>query len=54
MEAAKRDGVLVSAGRMYFPAEPPGPHLRVTHIAAANVAELAEGVRRLAGALPPA
>ncbi|MDA0644326.1 MULTISPECIES: PLP-dependent aminotransferase family protein [Nonomuraea] len=54
VEAAKRDGVLVSAGRMYFPAEPPGPHLRVTHIAAANVAELAEGVRRLAGALPPA
>lgn len=47
-EAAERNGVLVSAGRIYFPAEPPGPYLRVTHIAAADVAELAEGVRRLA------
>ncbi|MFG1943498.1 PLP-dependent aminotransferase family protein [Nonomuraea sp. NPDC048826] len=52
VEAAKRNGVLVSAGRMYFPAEPPGPHIRVTHIAATGVAELAEGVRRLAEALP--
>ena len=51
VEAAERNGVLVSAGRMYYPAEPPGPHIRVTHIAAGSVAELAEGVRRLAETL---
>ena len=51
VEAAKRDGVLVSPGRIHYPSEPPGPRLRVTHIAAANLAELAEGVRRLAQAL---
>ncbi|MFI7451169.1 PLP-dependent aminotransferase family protein [Nonomuraea sp. NPDC049714] len=51
VEAAKRNGVLVSPGRIYYPSEPPGPRIRVTHIAAANLAELAEGVRRLAQAL---
>ena len=49
VEAARRHGVLVSPGRIYYPAEPPGPHIRVTHIAAAHVAELAEGVRRCRG-----
>ena len=47
----QRNGVLVSPGRIYYPSEPPGPRIRVTHIAAANLAELAEGVRRLAQAL---
>jgi len=51
VEAAKRNGVLVSPGRIYYPSEPPGPHLRVTHIAATHLPELAEGVRRLARAL---
>jgi DNA-binding transcriptional MocR family regulator len=48
-EAALRAGVLVSAGRPFFPAEPPGPYLRIGYGAAATEAELAEGVRRLAG-----
>jgi DNA-binding transcriptional MocR family regulator len=43
--------VLVSPGRLYYPSEPPGPRIRVTHMAAAHVAELREGVRRLAEAL---
>ncbi|MEW9547854.1 PLP-dependent aminotransferase family protein [Nonomuraea sp. NPDC050783] len=47
VEAARRNGVLVSPGRMYYPSEPPGPRLRLTHIAAAHLAELTEGVRRL-------
>ncbi|XVQ13336.1 PLP-dependent aminotransferase family protein [Spirillospora sp. CA-255316] len=48
-DAALRAGVLVSAGRPFFPAEPPGPYLRIGYGAAATEAELAEGVRRLAG-----
>ncbi|MGV9537566.1 aminotransferase class I/II-fold pyridoxal phosphate-dependent enzyme [Streptosporangium sandarakinum] len=51
VEAARRAGVTVSPGRIYHPAEPPGPRIRVTHSAAAHVAELTEGVRRLAAAL---
>ncbi|GAA3701792.1 PLP-dependent aminotransferase family protein [Nonomuraea antimicrobica] len=51
VEAARRNGVLVSPGRMYYPSEPPGPRIRVTHMAAAHLAELGEGVRRLAEAL---
>ncbi|MFC7644226.1 PLP-dependent aminotransferase family protein [Streptosporangium lutulentum] len=51
VEAAWRAGALVSPGRIYHPAEPPGPWIRVTHSAAVHVAELAEGVRRLATAL---
>ena len=51
VEDARQNGVLVSPGRFYHPSEPPGPHLRVTHIAATHVAELTEGVRRLAAAL---
>jgi DNA-binding transcriptional MocR family regulator len=51
VEAAKRNGVLVSPGRIYYPSEPPGPRIRVTHSAATQRAELAEGVRRLARAL---
>ncbi|RBQ14457.1 PLP-dependent aminotransferase family protein [Spongiactinospora rosea] len=51
VDAARREGVLVSPGRIFYPAEPPGPRVRVTHIAAAHTAELDEGVRRLATAL---
>ncbi|WP_207943416.1 PLP-dependent aminotransferase family protein [Actinomadura sp. KC345] len=50
-EAALRAGVLVSAGRPFFPAEAAAPHLRVSYGAAASEQELAEGVRRLAGVL---
>ncbi|MFC5180991.1 aminotransferase-like domain-containing protein [Actinomadura harenae] len=48
---ALRAGVLVSAGRPFFPAEPPAPFLRVSYGSAASEAELAEGVRRLATVL---
>ncbi|PZG03590.1 PLP-dependent aminotransferase family protein [Nonomuraea aridisoli] len=54
VEAARRKGALVSPGRLYFPSEPPGPHLRLTHMAAAHLAELHEGVRRLAEAVTEA
>ncbi|MEU7892952.1 PLP-dependent aminotransferase family protein [Nonomuraea sp. NPDC049152] len=50
VEEARRNGVQVSPGRIYYPAEPPGPRLRLTHGAAVHVAELTEGVRRLADA----
>jgi DNA-binding transcriptional MocR family regulator len=43
--------VTVSAGRPWFGAEPPAPHLRLT-FAGADPARLAEGVRRLAAAAP--
>jgi DNA-binding transcriptional MocR family regulator len=42
-------GVLISPGRPWFPAEPPAPHVRLT-FAGAPAPDLAEGVRRLAGA----
>ncbi|MBG0821513.1 PLP-dependent aminotransferase family protein [Planomonospora sp. ID91781] len=48
VEAARREGVLVGPGRVHYPAEPPGPRLRLTHTAAAHPSELVEGVRRLA------
>jgi DNA-binding transcriptional MocR family regulator len=47
--AAARD-VVVYPGRPWFPAEPPGPFLRLT-FAAAPPEALEEGARRLAGAL---
>jgi DNA-binding transcriptional MocR family regulator len=47
--AAARD-VVVYPGRPWFPAEPPGPFLRLT-FAAAPPEALEEGVRRLAGAV---
>lgn len=50
-EAALRAGVLVSPGRHYFPAEPAGPRLRLSHASAAGETELADGVIRLARAL---
>ena len=51
VEAARRAGALVSSGRIYYSAEPPGPRIRVTHSATVHVAELVEGVRRLSTAL---
>lgn len=50
-DAARRAGVVVLAGRHFFPAEPTGPYLRLTYTAARTETELVEGVRRLAGAL---
>ncbi|WP_306291678.1 aminotransferase class I/II-fold pyridoxal phosphate-dependent enzyme [Microbispora sp. GKU 823] len=47
-EAAQARGVLVSPGRIYYPSEPPGPRLRLTHTATTGLAELEEGIRRLA------
>ncbi|GAA3035469.1 PLP-dependent aminotransferase family protein [Streptosporangium longisporum] len=51
VEAARRAGVLVGPGRVHYPAEPPGPRIRITHSAPVHTAELVEGVRRLATAL---
>ena len=50
-EAALRAGVLVGAGRRYFPAEPAGAHVRLSYGSAAGEAELGEGVARLARVL---
>ncbi|MFH8370978.1 PLP-dependent aminotransferase family protein [Streptomyces sp. NPDC018031] len=49
--AARQHGVTVSAGSRYFAAEPPAAHLRLGFAATADLAELDEGVRRLAAAL---
>jgi DNA-binding transcriptional MocR family regulator len=51
-EDARRNGVEISAGTSFFPAEAAGPHLRLTFGAAASVTELDEGVRRLAASWP--
>jgi DNA-binding transcriptional MocR family regulator len=40
------------AGRPFFPAEAPSPHLRLTFSAAATETELDDGVRILAAAVP--
>jgi DNA-binding transcriptional MocR family regulator len=48
---ARAAGVLVSPGRPYFSAEPPGAYLRLSFAAAGDVGELREGVHRLAKAL---
>jgi DNA-binding transcriptional MocR family regulator len=48
---AAAGGVTVGPGRMWFGAEPPGPHLRLS-FAGADPARLAEGVRRLGAAAP--
>ncbi|RJL26558.1 PLP-dependent aminotransferase family protein [Bailinhaonella thermotolerans] len=50
-DAALRHGVQYSPGRLYYPAEPPAPHLRLTPAAPATRAEITEGVHRLAKAL---
>jgi DNA-binding transcriptional MocR family regulator len=50
--AARAGGAVVMAGRPFFPAEAPGPYLRLTFSAAPSVADLDAGVRRLAAAVP--
>lgn len=50
--AARHHGVIVMPGRPFFPAEEPGPHLRLTFSAAATATELDTAVRRLAAAVP--
>lgn len=45
---ARAAGVLVSPGRPYFSAEPPGAYLRLSFAAAGDVGELRAGVHRLA------
>jgi DNA-binding transcriptional MocR family regulator len=50
-EAARLRGVLVGAGRPYFPAEPPAPHLRLSYSTPATAEEFTAGVRRLAEVL---
>ncbi|HLH99513.1 MAG TPA: PLP-dependent aminotransferase family protein [Acidimicrobiales bacterium] len=51
-ETAARRGVLVGAGRPFFPAEPLGAYLRLTFSGVATEADLAEAVSRLALAAP--
>jgi DNA-binding transcriptional MocR family regulator len=41
----------VMPGRPFFPAEPPGPYLRLAFCGAANEAELVTAVNRLADAI---
>lgn len=48
--AARQRGVAVSVGSRYFATEPPAAHLRIGFAAAADCAELTEGVRRLGAA----
>ncbi|MDB4973104.1 MAG: PLP-dependent aminotransferase family protein [Myxococcaceae bacterium] len=45
-QAAARAGVHINPGRSWFPAEPLGPHLRLSY-AAASPSELREGIKRL-------
>ena len=52
VEAARRGGVSVLPGRPFFPTEPPAPHLRLSFSAAPHEADLLEGLRRLATAVP--
>jgi DNA-binding transcriptional MocR family regulator len=49
--AARRAGVLVIPGRGFFPAEPPGPHLRLTFASAPDSAAIDTGLQRLGGAI---
>jgi DNA-binding transcriptional MocR family regulator len=50
--AARRGGVIIMAGRPFYPAEAPGPHLRLAFCGAATEAELDTAVRRLAASAP--
>ncbi|MGW4646164.1 aminotransferase-like domain-containing protein [Kitasatospora sp. NPDC004289] len=52
--AARREGVALTPGRPYFPAEAPAPHLRLSYGAAPHPTALTEGITRLARALPQA
>ncbi|MFJ8674736.1 PLP-dependent aminotransferase family protein [Streptomyces sp. NPDC093589] len=48
--AALRAGVAVAAGRPYYAAEPPAPHLRLGFASASGTGELTEGIGRLRAA----
>ena len=48
---ARRNGVALSPGPAYFPAEPPAPQLRLSYAGAAGTAQLADGVRLLVRSL---
>jgi DNA-binding transcriptional MocR family regulator len=50
-QAARRAGVLVNPGRAFFPAEPPGPYLRLTFAATPDLTVLDQGLERLGGAI---
>ncbi|MFZ0387411.1 MAG: PLP-dependent aminotransferase family protein [Solirubrobacteraceae bacterium] len=50
--AAARRGVTVMRGSLFYPAEAPAPHLRITFSATPTEAELDTGIRRLAAAAP--
>ena len=50
-EAARRVGVVVMPGRPFFPAEPPGPYLRLAFCGAASEGALVTAVSRLTGAI---
>jgi DNA-binding transcriptional MocR family regulator len=50
VQRAQQAGVIVSRGRNWFPADAPGPHLRLTY-AATDPDSIREGVRRLAAAI---
>lgn len=49
--AARRNGVALTPGRPYFAAEPPAPHLRLSYGATQNLADVTEGITRLARTL---
>jgi DNA-binding transcriptional MocR family regulator len=53
-ELARRRGVVISPGRSFFPAEPPGSFVRLSFAATPRLDDLAEGARRLALALADA
>ena len=44
-------GVAVMPGKVYFAADPPAPHLRLSYAAATSPDQIVEGLRRLAAAL---
>ena len=50
-EACRRQGVLVSAGRPYFAAEPPSGYLRLSFAGVAGSDELEVAVQRISEAL---
>ncbi|MFC4943947.1 PLP-dependent aminotransferase family protein [Pseudonocardia sp. GCM10023141] len=50
-ERARREDLVISAGRPYFVTEPPAPHIRLS-FGATGEADLVAGVRRLARLLP--
>ncbi len=51
-DAARQRGVAVSAGRRFFPTEPPAAHLRLGFAATATRADLATAVRQLSSVDP--